>query len=143
MVEGKVQEYPNCFGCGDSNPSGLGLDLRLEGETLVTEFTPKEEHQGWPDIVHGGIITALLYEVLENFPYYNGIVTMMRSMETRFREPAVTGKPMVARSWLIVRSGREIEVSASLTGEQGRLIAEGKATLVELTQDQASNIGIS
>ena len=143
MVEGQVREHPNCFGCGDSNPSGLGLDLRLENGFLVTEFTPKEEHQGWPDIVHGGIITALLYEVLENFPYYNGIVTMMRSMETRFRQPAATGKPVIAKSWLMVRSGREIEVSASLTGEQGRLIAEGKATLVELTQDQANKIGIS
>ena len=143
MVEGQVQEHPNCFGCGDSNPSGLGLDLRLEDGFLVTEFTPKGEHQGWPDIVHGGIITALLYEVLENFPYYNGIVTMMRSMETTFRRPAATGVTVIAKSWFVVRSGREIEVSASLTSEQGQLIAEGKATLLELTQDQADKIGIS
>ena len=143
MVEGRAREYPNCFGCGDSNPIGLGLDLRLEDRFLVTEFTPKEEHQGWPDIVHGGIITALLYEVLENFPYHQGVMTMMRSMETRFRRPAVTGSTLVARSWLTVRSGREMEVSASLTGEQGQLIAEGNATLIELSQDQLKKIGIS
>ena len=143
MVEAQVREYPNCFGCGNSNPIGLQLDLRLEDGTLVTQFTPQEEHQGWPDLVHGGIITALLYEVLENFLYYQGILTMMKSMETRFRRPAVTGSTVFARSWLMARSGREIEVSASLTGEQGQLIAEGKATLVELTQEQLSKIGIS
>ena len=49
-----------------------------------------EHHQGWPGIVHGGIISSLLYEVMENWPYMNGTVTMMRSMDTRLRKPAST-----------------------------------------------------
>ena len=142
MAEGRVTEYPNCFGCGDSNPIGLRLKHRIEDDYLVTEFVPQEEHQGWPGIVHGGVISALLYEVLENFPYRRGTFVMMRSMETRYRRPASTGKRIVAKSWLVSRTERDIDVSAALTGEGGELIAEGKAVLVALGQEQIERLGL-
>ena len=139
----QVQKYPNCFGCGSSNPIGLRLTHRLEGDHLVTEFVPGEDHQGWPGIAHGGIIATLLYEVLENLPYHRGVVTMMKSMETRFRKPAKTGKSLVAESWLVDQSGRNMTVSASLTGEDGELIAEGDAVLVVLSQRQKERLGLT
>lgn len=143
MTEVQVKKYPHCFGCGDANPIGLRLKLRMEGDHLVTEFLPKEEHQGWPDIVHGGIISALLYEVLENLPYYQGAVTMMKSMETKLRSPAKIGQRIVARSWPVERTGRNMGVSATLTNEQGDLIAEGNAILVALSQSRKERLGLS
>ena len=141
--QAQVKEYPNCFGCGRSNPIGLRLTHRADGEHLVTEFVPGEHHQGWPGIAHGGIIATLLYEVLENFSYNRGVVTMMKSMATRFRRPAETGKGLVARSWLVDESGHTMNVSASLTGENGELIAEGDAVLVVLTQNQKERLGLA
>ena len=91
-----IKEYPNCFGCGQENPKGLGLKLRLEGDTLVTEFVPRPEHEGWPGIVSGGIILALLYEVLENQPYYAGDTPMMKCIETRLLCPAHVGESIRA-----------------------------------------------
>mgnify|MGYP000173868246 CR=1 FL=1 len=79
MTDAEVKKYPNCLGCGSSNPIGLRLKHRLEGDHLVTEFVPREDHQGWPDITHGGIIATLLYEVLENLPYHLGVVTMIKA----------------------------------------------------------------
>ena len=139
----QVKKYPNCFGCGSSNPIGLRLTHRLEGDHLVTEFVPGEDHQGWPGIAHGGIIATLLYEVLENLPYHLGIVTMMKSMETRFRRPAKTGKSLTAKSWLVDRTDRNMTVSASLTREDGELIAEGDAVLVVLSQRQKERLGLA
>ena len=63
----RVRNYPNCFGCGEDNPSGLRLDLKLEGDQLTTEFIPEKRHEGWPGMVHGGVIAAVLYEVMENW----------------------------------------------------------------------------
>jgi acyl-coenzyme A thioesterase PaaI-like protein len=143
MKEAQVKEYPDCFGCGSSNPIGLRLTHHMEGDHLVTEFVPGEDHQGWPGITHGGIITTLLYEVLENFPYHRGVVTMMKSMDTRFRRPAETGKGLVARSWLVDESDRTMNVSASLSSEDGELIAEGDAVLVVLSQNQKNRLGLA
>ena len=136
--EGK---YPNSFGCGADNPIGLRLQYRREGDALVTEFTPGEEHEGWRGIVHGGIITTLFYEVMENFAYLNGTVAMMRDMNARFRSPAKIGEPIIAIARLGERAGREMSVSATLT--QGKLIAEGSAQLVALRQEQIKRLGIT
>ena len=145
-VRGEIVEpqrqYPNCFGCGADNPIGLRLRYRHEGDALLTEFTPGEAHQGWPGIVHGGIITTLLYEVMENFAYHNGAMPMMRNMQTRFRRPAKTGERITATASLINRNGREMSVTASLTQAQGELIAEGSAELVALRPEHIERLGI-
>ncbi len=138
------RRYPQCFGCGDANPIGLRLRYRREGERLVTEFTPGEAHQGWPGIVHGGIIATLLYEVMENLPYHAGKVAMMRGMQTRFRRPALTGERITAAAWLTSGgAGREMRATAQLTRGQGEIVAEGSADLVALGEDHIKRLGIA
>ena len=141
----EIYQHPRCFGCGPDNPIGLRLDLRLKGDRLETQFAPCEEHGGWPGIVHGGIITGLLYEVMENLPYRQGVTTMMKTMETRFRRPARTSETIAAAAWLDERSGRTMRVSAELTASPGgknRLIAQGSALLVVLSGDERARLGI-
>ena len=67
----------------------------------------------------------------------------MKSMGTRFRRPANIGEKIVAKSWLVERSGRNINISATLTTEQDELIAEGKAVLVELNQGRLEKLGLA
>ena len=135
------KQYPNCFGCGADNPIGLRLKYRREGDAVVTEFTPGDEHEGWPNIVHGGIITTLLYEVMENFAYQNGTIAMMRSMHTSFRRPAKIGERITATARLEESADREMSVTATLT--QDKLIAEGRAKLITLTQERIASLGIA
>ena len=138
-----LKSYPNCFGCGSDNPIGLKLIYRIEGENVVTDFVPQEDHQGWPGITHGGIITSLLYEVMENYPYQNGIVAMMRGMETRFKRPISTGQKITAKSWLVKESGRMLKIGGSLTDDDDVLLAQGEADLLVLREDQIERLGIS
>jgi len=142
MTKVKVKKYPNYFGCGSSNPIDLRLKHRLEEDHLVTEFVPRKEQQVWPDITHGGIITTLLYEVLENPPYRLGVVTMMKSMDTGLRRPAKTGKSLVAESWPVDSSDRNMIVSASLPVEDAGLIAERSTVLVVLSQRQRERLRV-
>ena len=58
----------------------MAATRRLYRPILIAKSIAQSgEHQGWPGIVHGGIITSLLYEVLENLLYYQGVVTMMKT----------------------------------------------------------------
>ena len=142
MEKVKTKDYPYCYGCGDANPIGLRLNHRLERRRLVTEFLPLEEHQGWPGMVHGGILATLLYEVMENLPFLEGTTTMMKSMDISFRRPATTGDSVVAESWFVEESGRKLNVSATLTSDKGELIAEGSAVLVALSERRKQEMGI-
>ena len=139
--ESRAIYYPNCFGCGAENPSGLRLELKLQGDQLTAEFTPEERHEGWPGIVHGGVIATILYEVMENWAHLNGITSMMRSMDTKFITPARIGEVIRAGSWLNDRNGRELSVAGRLTVEN-RTVAEGTASLVELSPRQRRRLGI-
>ena len=137
----EAQRFPHCFGCGSENPFGLKLAFELADGKLSAEFTPMEHHQGWPGIVHGGIISSLLYEVMENWPYMNGTVTMMRSMDTRLRRPASTSRSITATSWLESREGREMVVAARLECD-GSTVADGRASLVVLDERQRARLGL-
>ncbi len=142
MNDTPVETYPRCFGCGQENPIGLRLSPHIDEDAVVASFVPKDDHQGWPGIVHGGIIASLLYEVLENFAHQRGIVAMMRRMDTRLRRPAKTGVEIRAKSWLTEQSDREMHVSATLTSADGMLIAEGEAALVILSQSHRARLCI-
>ena len=117
------------------------MDMRLDGERVVAEFAAEKRHEGWPGIVHGGIIHALLYEVSENWAYLNGIVTMMRGMSSRLVSPAKVGETILATSWLDQRDGREMTVHSRLEVD-GRAVAEGNASLVELSEGQRQRLGM-
>lgn len=136
-----MRRYDDCFGCGRSNPYGLGLKMAVCGDTVVAHFTPLPHHQGWPDIVHGGVLCTLLYEVMENWSYLNGIVTMVRSLDARLRRPAFVGQKLTAVSRLENRTGREMDVAATLESEDG-IVAVGSASLVEINSTTRKRLGI-
>ena len=137
-----VKKYPYCFGCGQDNPIGLRLKMRLEEGHLKSEFTPQENHQGWPEIVSGGIISSLLYEIIENVPYYLGIIAMTREMKLRFFKPARVGQRLFAEAYTLDRTGREVSLIGTLTSDEGSLIAEGNASMVLLREEQTQRLGI-
>ena len=129
-----AREHSGCFGCGRDNPAGLGLKMRLEGETVVADFTPSPPHEGWRGILHGGIVCALLYEVMENWGYLNGMATMARSVSARLVKPARIGRPLTAAAWLESRNGREMRIAARLAAD-GATLALGEAEIVEVGWD--------
>src|SRR5437667_1642936 len=52
-------DYQRCFACGQRNPYGIQMVFRLEDNTIVSDFSPREEHQGFPGMVHGGIVAVV------------------------------------------------------------------------------------
>jgi uncharacterized protein (TIGR00369 family) len=51
-----------CFGCSRNNPLGLKLRFMESEKYIHAVWTPGENYQGYPNILHGGIISALLDE---------------------------------------------------------------------------------
>ena len=54
----------SCFVCGESNPNGLNLRFKADGRVVHAQFTPRPEHIGFKQVVHGGIIATLLDEIM-------------------------------------------------------------------------------
>lgn len=124
-----MKGYAMCFACGKENPIGLKLHFHREGDTVSSEFVPGELHQGWPGIVHGGIINTLLDEAMCYVPYFQGLHCVTAKQEVRLRCPANVGERLFIRAWPLRQTRRLIETAAEITREDGTTMAEASATM--------------
>jgi acyl-coenzyme A thioesterase PaaI-like protein len=64
-VTGKQHNSKMCFVCGLKNIFGLKTAFyETDNKQLVALFTPRDEHQSYPDRLHGGIATTILDETI-------------------------------------------------------------------------------
>ena len=81
-------EYQRNFVHGLRNASGLHLQYHLAGDRVVTTWVPGEDHAGFPGVVHGGLIAAVLDDVMGRCSVLQRRWVVTGRMETRFREVA-------------------------------------------------------
>ncbi|OGO20872.1 MAG: hypothetical protein A2144_12955 [Chloroflexi bacterium RBG_16_50_9] len=122
-----------CFGCGQHNPVGLKLSFTKDGDTLRTEFTPAGIYQGWPGLVHGGILAFLLDEAMNNAAYFAGITCVTASMQIRLRQPVKVDIPLVITAAITRNRRKVIETEAKVCLKDGTIVAEstGKQYVVD------------
>ncbi len=80
-----------CFVCGRDNPVGLHMHFRSEAGRVYAEYIPHEEHQGYPGVMHGGLVTAILDEVIGRTAILNDFWCMTAKLEVRFNCPVPIG----------------------------------------------------
>ncbi len=116
----------SCFVCGEANPRGLNLRFETDGGVVQGRFTPRPEHVGFRQVVHGGLIATLLDEIM----VWACAVKTKRfafcaELNVRFQAPARPGEPLVGRAELVAdRRGKLFEAKAELRNEAGGLVAE-------------------
>ena len=122
--------YNKCFACGKDNPIGLKLKFRQEENLARAEYTPSEFHQGWPGIVHGGILCTILDEAMSYAIVFNGISSnVTASAEMRFRNQARIGELLVITGSIDKKARNLIWTSATISREDDTIIAEGTAIM--------------
>ncbi len=63
MMDGLLPGYKKCFFCGPAT-GGLGLELHYTDDGAICEFTAGDRFQGYDGMLHGGIVTGILDEVM-------------------------------------------------------------------------------
>jgi uncharacterized protein (TIGR00369 family) len=121
-----------CFVCGHKNPSGLGLHFRFTGKTIETEFTPKKEHQGYKDIVHGGIITTLLDEAMVKLAIALDMPSVTAQMDVRLRKAVRIGREVKIRARIIKTTKKLLEAYAEAVIEENVVIADARGKLIRI-----------
>lgn len=101
-----------CFACGDDNPIGLKIRFRLVENGCSGSFTPDENHVGYADTVHGGIIFSALDDVMANALYLNEIKAHTARCEIRYRAALRVGETIDLRSWVVAEKRRLVVLRA-------------------------------
>ena len=119
-----------CFVCGPNNPIGLKLNFSLNGEIMSTEFVPQKEHQGYTDIVHGGIISTLLDEIMVKLAIELGMPAVTAQMDIRLRKSARVGKKLTFSAEILEATSKLLITQAKAATDDGEIVAEAKGKLV-------------
>jgi putative hydrolase of the HAD superfamily len=126
-----LKDDRHCFACGPENPVGLRLaDIRLEAQECVCSFTPGKPYQGWADILHGGITSTLLDEIMTHALWRQGLDAVTAEMTVRFRQPIPTGRRLEVRARITRRRGKLAETEAQITLPEGSVAASATAKFI-------------
>ena len=132
-------DYQRCFVCGQRNPFGLHLVFRIDHNTVVADFQPREEHQGFPGVIHGGIVAAVLDEALGRTAMLGSHPewTMTGRLELRYRRYVPYGPLLRVRASLGVERQRLHQASGVLTlaDDEHVVFAEAQGTFMLLSEE--------
>ena len=128
----KIEYYGYCWICGEKNKDGLQLkfDLDKGTKTIQTSFIPTETFQGYDEIVHGGILSALLDEATAKLAFELGYNAVTAMLNIRFKNPAKVRERLIIKGKIIETNRKLVLAKATIQREDGTLIAEGDSKLV-------------
>lgn len=130
--------------CGLQNNLGLKLSFyevgpgKTRAETIIYE-----SFQGYPGIVHGGVVAAMLDEAAGRTVMNNenpGRLVVTGRMEIRYRKPVPTSRLLIITGALIEDKGTVSRASGKISDEHGNVLAEAQVTLVEIPKNLRDQI---
>lgn len=127
----KVSDNHYCFICGHDNPLGFKANIEMDRELRSAQCTVTipAEFQGWKEMVHGGIISALLDEVCAHAGMTVADTLVTGELKTRFRRPVPVGQEVTAYAQVVDHTRRTVLVEAKLI-MQGKVMASAEAKMV-------------
>jgi uncharacterized protein (TIGR00369 family) len=130
----------NCFACGTENPIGLNLQFYRLAYTVCTELTLERRYEGWEGVVHGGIVSTLLDEVMSwAIMYTKKVFLVTRKMDIKYVRPVLVGMPLKVAGRLVDDSQPpKIKARAEIRDDQGRLLVRSNAEFVEIPKENFS-----
>lgn len=130
----KLEDDHFCFVCGVNNPLGLKLTFEHDGTTMRTAFTPEKNHQGFANVVHGGIIATVLDEIMLNLLYRNNIPAVTAELQVRFCKPCFVNERLFFQASIVENNGRIATTSAQAKDSHNEIVARAQAKCVIIKQ---------
>ncbi len=131
-----IEAATMCFACGPDNPIGLKIQFDCSGDRCKATFTPGENHVGWENTVHGGIIYAALDDVTANVMYKQGLKAHTARCEIRYRQPLFVGETINLEGWVDKRRGRLVVLQGEARKkDDNSLVADCTASFMLMDQE--------
>ncbi len=125
-----LPQFPGCFVCGADNPKGLNLRFDVTSTGSDVRFTAEPTHAGYSDVVHGGIISALLDEAMIWACYgATGRFGVTAELKIRFRKPVKVGVPCHVYGEMTDNHSKIWTATARIIDEMNMVLADGKGRI--------------
>ena len=136
-----MQQLPSslsCYVCGRENPVSLRMTFYLQDNGEVTsEVIVPEVYAGYPGMVHGGNIVAMMDEaagraVTADDPNRFAVTSQLT---VRYKKPVPTNQLLKVTGRLLKKRGRVAQAHGDIRSQDGEVLAEAEAIFVEIAED--------
>jgi acyl-coenzyme A thioesterase PaaI-like protein len=124
----QAEAHPFCFVCSASNPMGLALRYTPDPDGSVSaRFLGHSALDGYPGLLHGGVIAALLDGAMTNCLFARAIRGLTVELRVRYHAAVVGAEESLLRAWLEDDSHDLFQLRAELAqGGVVKVSATGK-----------------
>ncbi len=136
----KQRSSRTCFLCGRQNDVSLKMTWYndREAQQVKATVTVPEHFNGYPGVVHGGVVAAILDETSGRAVMLDGdtdglMVTL--KLEVKYRRPTPTGEPLTAVGWVLRQTESRAKVAGQIRLSDGTVTAECEAVVVRPPQE--------
>lgn len=139
-VINKQKNSRNCIICGLDNPFGVKASFyNMEDGSVASLFSFLPEHQSYPERTHGGMVCALLDELIGRAlwvtePDKYGVTT---TLSITYRKATPYGVPLKGRGYITHNSAIGFSAKGELYDMQNNLLAEATARYFKVSPEKA------
>jgi acyl-coenzyme A thioesterase PaaI-like protein len=139
------RERSNCFGCGSENKNGLAMRFYTDGVKLYSKIIVPDHLGGWDNIVHGGIISTMLDEIMSwSAIHILKRFIMTKSIAVNFYIPIRLGDELIIEGEVGERiSEREAVMKGRVLNREGIVCADSSGVFSLFTMEAVKKLGLS
>ncbi|MEA3544943.1 MAG: PaaI family thioesterase [Thermodesulfobacteriota bacterium] len=130
-----VSRDAHCFGCSQKNPYGLKMRFYADDNALYSWLSVPTHLCGWDGIVHGGVLSTMLDEIMGWSAIYSlRRIVMTKTMTVDFFKPVYIDDKLRVEGRVIEQtSKREAILEGKIYKEDDILCAQTRGTFAIFT----------
>ena len=133
----------HCLVCGTENKFGLKTRFfETEEKEVIALFTPREEHQSYPGIAHGGVSAAILDEVVGRAimaHYGQETFGVTLDLQVKYKKPVPLNVELKVIGRITKDRGRIFEGTGELYLPDGTVAVSAQGKYMKRTLDQITD----
>ncbi|MCP3930642.1 MAG: PaaI family thioesterase [Bacteroidetes bacterium] len=142
-----IKKQPNakmCFVCGLNNSCSLHADFyELENGELFATFTAQEGHQSYPGIAHGGVLTAILDEIIGRaimMKYDDPVWGATVELNMKFKKPVSTNTKLRAIARITEENDKIFKGTGEILLPDGQIAVKGFGTFMKVSFEKIAKL---
>lgn len=101
LADTRAAAHAHCVVCGSRDGAAPRVRFTAEEDGGVSaEFVVGESYEGYPGILHGGVIATLLDAAMTNCLFAQGHCGLTADLHIRYRHPVRSGVPCALQAWI-------------------------------------------
>lgn len=136
-----LQDDQMCYVCGPKNPQGFKLSFEHpQAGLLKSQVVFTKEHQGFKNIVHGGMVGMLLDEMVVNLAWIEKTPVVTAQLNIRLKKAVPVGEKIFLEGRIKSLKAKLIYGEATAKNAGGEVFAKAEVTCIRI---EASHITLA